>query len=209
MLNRLKIKILLCVALTCVMLAGCPGNEGDNGVEEVYHIGTWTGRVETKAMLVMWSQSEFKYWNAAWHIEANIHLNEYNDGSLSGTAQVNFYHWNSLEGEILEYGDIAAGQWDQYTLFDLRLNGQLDEAGYTLTADKMPMSVPDTRSPGDDIDIWDFLFPGTIQGSWAKDGTQTMQGVSINVQGDDFNETRRDHMFREFSIEYNWLIDRL
>ncbi len=197
------------VALVGLLFTGCPSSSSnDNGsVDEPYHVGTWAGNIYVVSALVM--REEPQYWNAAWRIEATVRLDEYQDGSISGTAEGDFFHWNMYDDFIHEYPEIATGHYDTYSVFKIDLTGRIGDEGYVLTADELPTSLIDPNNPNRLIDFWDFLFPGELSGEWPADGSKVMRGESIRAQGDDYRETSMLRTFREFSIRYTWNIKRL
>ena len=215
--NRtLKLPLLACLAAAALAMSGCPGRKSaDEEPEEVYRVGRWLGTVVTEARLVLAVQPEpgqpwlGRYWNAAWKVEANIMLDEYQDGSLDGRADVNLFHWYEINDSILDYTQIAGGRWDKYVVFALDLQGSLDDHGYSITTGKLPLSLPDPTDRDAVIEFYDFLYPSVLQGSWPKDGTRIIGGESNQVQGDDYTETQRRPTFREFSIVYRWSMHKL
>ena len=107
---RRTIIILLCAVLTA-FLSGCPSRQANEAPEEVYHVGTWTGTIEVEARMVLVGppppdQPAARYWNAVWRVEANVHLNEYQDGSMDGTATGDLFHWFVYSDQILDYNQI-------------------------------------------------------------------------------------------------------
>jgi len=212
MLRRL-ILILVCATLTS-LLAGCPSRQSDDTPEEVYHVGTWTGTIEVEARMVLVGlpppdQPAARYWNAVWRVEANVHLNEYQDGSIDGTASGDLFHWFTYSDQILEFNQIKVGQWDRYTTFNVELDGTLTDEGYVLNSGELPKVLPEGRSPTGAIDFYDFLFPQTLEGKWPQDGSSIMTGESLRVQGGDYRETAQLAGFREFDITYRWNIEKL
>lgn len=203
--HQLKI-VLACVAVTVSTLAvGCP--RGSGGPAELYRVATWAGTVEVPARLVM--RQEPEYWNAAWRIEANVRLDEFQDGSLKGTAKGDFFYWSELGSRILSYESIAAGHWDKYTVFEFDLSGNVDEDGYIITVDELPLSLMDPGNPTEIIEFWDFLYPSTIDGAWPNDGSRVMEGESMRIQGKDYAQNAQLSTFREFSVVYRWNIRKL
>ena len=195
------------ISFILILLTGCPGNDAPEEPENAYHIGTWAGNIQTNARLVL--RQETSYWNAAWNIEANIQLDEYDDGSLVGEAQVQLFYWNTDSELILSYEDIAQGKWDQYINFEIQLTGEIDSEGYKLSALDLPLTLPDPNDPSQQIEFWDFLFPVELEGEWPLDNVMVMEGDSMRVQGEDYEETRRLSSFREFFIQYIWEIRKL
>jgi len=188
-------------------ISGCPKPAAQGQPQQLYNVGTWGGQVLTTARLVL--RGDEDYWNRAWRLEANVTLNEFDDKSLAGVAHVQLFCWDTHNGLILKYEDIAQGQWDQYGTVDLNLHGKLTDSGFEITADGLPVSLPDPNDQTRIIDFWDFLYPSLIEGVWAPDGTRVMAGDSVRVQGNDYEDTRRMENFREFSVQYTWNIQKL
>jgi hypothetical protein len=203
-----KLFFFLIAILMSAMLAACPGrNQPDNEAEENYRVGTWAGTVQVTARLV--TREEPQYWNAAWKVEADVRLDEFQDGSLKGTSSGNLFCWSNHADTILDYPAITAGHWDQYSIFTIYLSGQVDENGYTLTADALPISLPDPTTNGQIIEFWDFLYPKTLEGLFQLDSPNVIQGDSVAVQGNDYEATRILSSFREFEVKYQWSIRKL
>ncbi|MCX6647110.1 MAG: hypothetical protein NTY09_12260 [bacterium] len=199
--------VILLALIFLATISACPKQPPQNIPQELYNVGTWGGQVLTTARLVL--REENDYWNRAWRMEANVTLNEFDDGSLSGVAHVQLFCWDTHNGLILKYEDIAQGQWDQYGTVDLILHGKITDEGYEITADELPVSLLDPNNSTRIIDFWDFLYPSLLEGVWAPDGTRAMTGDSVRVQGDDYEDTRRMETFREFSVQYTWNIEKL
>jgi hypothetical protein len=206
--------IILLYAALAALLAGCPSRQVNETPEEAYHVGTWTGTIETEARMVLVGtpppdQPAARYWNAVWRIEGHVHLNEYQDGSMDGTATGELFHWFVYSDQILDYNQIKVGQWDRYTTFEVDLTGTLTDEGYVLTSGELPRILPEGHSPTGTVDFYDFLFPHTIEGKWPQDGSRVMSGESLRVQGGDYRETAQLPSFREFDITYRWNIEKL
>jgi len=203
-----KIPVLVAAAMLCCVLSGCPGKD-DSDVKDVnFQVGTWAGSIVTEAKMVL--REEPQYWCAAWKMEAaDIRLEQYQDGSLKGTAKGNLFHWSVYDSKLLTYTEIAGGHWDSYGTFTIELTGQVDESSYTLEAVELPLAVPDQMSAGSDIQFWDFLFPLKMQGDMPTEERLKMSGESIRPQGNDYRETSSQANFREFSINYTWNIEKL
>lgn len=204
---RSKIFLVLLILIFTACMTGCPEGETQDEPEELYHAGKWGGQVLTSARLVM--REEDDYWNRAWRIEANILLDEYQDGSVTGVAHVQLFHWDMHSGLILDYEDIAIGRWDQYAILDINLHGTLTDEGYELAVEQLPVSLPDPNNLTAIIDFWDFLYPSLLEGNWPIDDACMMSGDSVRVQGSDYGDTCHLESFREFSIQYTWEIEKL
>jgi len=206
--------IIAIIFLSAALLAGCPSRREGDTPEERYHIGTWGGTIEVDARMVLAAtpppdQPDARYWNAVWRVEATVHLNEFQDGSLEGNAEGNLFHWFTYSDRILEHDQIKVGHWDRYALFNIDLSGVLTDEGYVLNSGQLPESLPEGRSPTGTVEFYDFLFPQTLEGDWPEDGSRIMSGESMRVQGNDYRETARLASFREFSITYRWDIEKL
>ncbi len=202
-----RFPVLLIVPIIFALLIGCPGREPETP-QENFRVGTWAGSVDVTARLIL--RDEPQYWCAAWLVEAaEVRIDEFQDGSLVGTANGNFYHWSTHDSRLLNYDEIASGRWDKYTIFSFDLTGHVDDDGYTLDVVELPLSLADPVNPSEIIEFWDFLYPSKIEGRWPEDGTRIMLGESPLVQGDDYGQTVTESRFREFSVLYNWNIERL
>ena len=202
-----KCFLFIFTAIFVAAVSGCPEKTEPPQPETHYHVGTWGGHVFTEARLVL--REDPDYWNRAWRIETTIDIDEFDDGSLSGVAHVQLFAWDTHNGLILDYEDIATGRWDQYAMVDLNLHGSISDEGYEITADELPVSLPNPNDPTGIIDFWDFLYPTLLEGVWPEDGSRTFSGESMRVQGDDYEDVRRLEAFREFSLQYTWDIDKL
>jgi hypothetical protein len=179
----------------------------DNTTEKaVYNVGSWRGRVITYARLVTHPE---QYRNRAWRVEANVSLDEFNDGSVKGKAIVDFFLWDLESDGILLYDEIATGRWDKYNSFELALSGVIDQNGYVVRPNALPVSLPDQTSPGRILDFYDFLYPTEIRGEWPKDNSRIMLGESIRPQGSDIQELSAAPDFKEVEVKYTWSIEKL
>jgi hypothetical protein len=201
---------LFCTLLFCAMAfagAGCPDRTSDDVSDKVFHVGTWEGNITTYAWLV--KKARVDYWNAAWRVESSIKLDEYSDGTLQGTSDVNFFYWELYDPLIRQYDSIATGPWTKYAGFTLQLTGKLDEQGYKIDVVELPISMPDLRDPGGIIEFWDFLYPSTVSGQWPEGGVRVMEGQSVEPQGADLQTTMAEADYRDSSVSYVWSIHKL
>ncbi len=196
------------MALTATA-TGCPGSQSGSGSDEeqLYHIGSWYGRLTVEASLVL--REDPDYWNAAWQVEATVRLDEFQDGSLSGTAEGDLFGWTLRDELMHPYDEIATGRYESYSAFRLELTGNLDDEGYTINVVELPTMLADTARQNSIIDFWDFLYPSELSQDWPEDGTRVIQGSSIAPQGDDFRETATQTNFRDFSVVYTWNIESI
>lgn len=200
---RFPLSALLALSMA---LCGCHPVHDNTTEKAAYNVGSWRGRVITYARLVTHPE---KYRNRAWRVEANVSLDEFNDGSVKGKATVDFFLWDLESDGIPLYDEIAIGRWDKYNTFELALSGEIDQNGYAVRPDALPVSLPDQTSPGQILDFYDFLYPTEIRGEWPKDNPQIMQGESIRPQGSDLTVLSSSPNFKEAEVKYTWSIEKL
>jgi hypothetical protein len=194
--------------LIFIVLAGCPGkNRKDKNTDENYHIGKWTGTVRVESRLT--EKAAEAYWNGAWKIEANVSLDQFNDGSLKGTADCNYFGWDAYSPSVLKFEEITSSHYDKYAMLTININGKLDDKGYSLHVEELPKTIENTRTAGGVINFWDFLYPTDIAEKWPEDGSHVMKGESIRPQGNDLRATASLADFRKSDVKYTWSISRL
>jgi hypothetical protein len=187
------------------IVSGCTGKK-DPGQKESLQVGSWAGTVTTNARLV--KKLNLNYWNGAWRVEADVRLNEFQDGSLKGTATGSIFVWNNEDSLMKDYDQIAQGPYNQYTTFQLDLTGTVTDKGYELKAVELPVSLPDPGHSGQVVEFWDFMYPGEMQGNWP-DGSRVIEGDSIRPQGKDLQTTMAQEDYRDSSVRYTWSIKPL
>ncbi len=206
----LRLTLVLGILLSAIILSGCPEDK-EEAPEELYRVGTWAGTVQSESKLTLHQYPV--YWNSAWRIEADIRLDEFQDGSIVGTATGGLFQWSSQGDQIQTFNELTGSRWDSYGNFIIELTGYIDDAGYHLIAGEFPMQLPDTTDPSGVLNFWDFLYPEKIDGRWSEEaeasGNLIMEGESLRVQGKDYGETARQSNFREFNIVYRWSIRKL
>jgi len=207
----LKISSVLVLIVLTGVLPSCirkVDNGSDAVPDENYHVGIWGGNLVSETRLVL-LHDESDYWNSFWKVEGVVRLDEYQDGSLNGNARFDFFNWEKIDENILQTSRIKTGQWDVFTSFELELEGEITDTGYSLRFVEIPVSLPHPSIHGTSIDFWDFLLPSLIEGEWTDSEHRTMQGSSTRPQGNDYAETARTAEFREFGVSYVWDIDKL
>jgi len=206
--SKLKTRIFLIFAcLLWGIFTGCPGKkQAEVKTPDVYRQGTWAGSIEADSCLVM--REEPEYANRAWKIEVTVSLDEFTDGTLKGTATGNIYYWYFGDSLMHKYKEITSRRWDEYNELTLVLDGHIDDEGYVLDIQGMPISLPSQKSQGQVIDIYDFTFPKELKGSWVEDNN-LISGESIVPQGEDYGKISAQSIYRESSVDYRWSIKRL
>ena len=202
-----KVYVYILLMLAIPGIAGCPRRDRGNQPEQVYHMGSWAGTITVTARLVR--KPALDYWNAAWRMEADVRLDEYQDGSVKGTATGDLFKWEKYDSVIRQYAEITGGHWDKFSTFTIDLTGRITDQGYELTATALPTTLPDPNRQGGMIQFWDFLFPKVVQGEWPSDGSRVMQGESIRTQGNDLETTAVLRDYRESEVKYTWSIRKL
>jgi len=172
--------------------------------------------MKVEAVLVMLDKPAYlnesqtaTYWNMAWDLQADIRLDEFQDGSVTGTARGDLCHWASVDAGMRDFKAASSGRWDKHATFELQLAGTVDDEGYSLKPLELPTSLPNPGPEAGVIQFWDFLFPSKIEGRWTSDGSRIMEGQDIRIYGNDMKQTSQEPNFRNFSILYTWSIRSL
>ena len=179
---------LLAIILATLFVAGCPRRKDNDPRAE--SAGRFLGRHDHNQRDGDQSFLIQQYWNAAWRIEADVRLDEFQDKTLKGVALVNFFSWELPDTIMRQIDDIQSRQWDKFAEFNLELTGTISDKVYELKTTRLPMSISDPRNPNAMIDFWDFLFPTDIQGQWPSDGSRAMEGEKYPSSG---KRHHRDH----------------
>jgi len=200
-----RIYFIFSLFITFASVVGCVPKPAEREVD-VYHAGSWSGKVFANSILVVAEESQFS--NSAWKLEANISLDEYDNNTFSGTATTFVMYWNNLNDRILDIGDIAVGNWDFYTQIELSLSGEFTDDGYIISVDSLPDILVNPSNPGDQIVFYDFLFPAEIDSEWLDDTRNQMRGSTIRPSGEDYAEVSNSTLFRVCRVDYSWEIDK-